>query len=133
MKILVVEDDFASRKLLITLLSKYGECDMACNGVEGVEAWLSALESGEKYDLITLDIMMPEMNGHEVLKRIRTVELDRQLDPVCIMMTSALSDSENILRAFKNQCEAYLRKPISKSELTLKLVELGLIPATADV
>jgi len=133
MKILVVEDDFASRKLLMTLLSKYGECDTACNGVEGVEAWLSSLESGEKYDLITLDIMMPEMSGHEVLKRIRAVEHDRQLDPVCIMMTSALSDSKNILHAFKNQCEAYLRKPISKSELTLKLVELGLIPETADV
>jgi len=131
MKILVVEDDFASRKLLLVLLSKYGECDMACNGVEGLEAYLLALESGEKYDLITLDIMMPEMNGHEVLKRIRTVELDRQLDPVCIMMTSALSDSENILSAFKNQCEAYLRKPISKNELSKKLVELGLIPVTA--
>ncbi len=98
-----------------------------------MEAWLSSLESGEKYDLITLDIMMPEMSGHEVLKRIRAVEHDRQLDPVCIMMTSALSDSKNILRSFKNQCEAYLRKPISKSELTLKLVELGLIPATVDV
>ncbi len=130
MKILVVEDDFVSRKLLMALLSKFGECDMASNGVEGLEAYLLALESGELYDLVTLDIMMPEMNGHEVLKRIRMVEHERQLDHTCVIMTSALSDSENVLRAFKNQCEAYLRKPISKSELTQKLIELGLVSET---
>lgn len=127
MKVLIVEDDFISRKVMLGLLSTYGECDIAANGLEALEAFMIALNEAKKYDLITLDIMMPELSGQEVLKKIRQIEIDRGVPPVSIIMTTALHDSGSIMNAFKSQCDGYICKPISKEKLVEKLVEVGLI------
>jgi len=128
MKALIVEDDFVSRKVMLALLSKYGECDIACNGIEALEAFVIAMNDGEKYDLITLDIMMPELNGHEVLEKIRRIEDERALTSTCIIMTSALHDATNIMTAFKNRCDGYICKPISPDKIRAMLVNIGQIP-----
>ena len=128
MKILIVEDDFMSRKLMLAYLSPLGECDVASNGTEAIEAFIIATEGGKHYDLITLDIMMPEINGQEVLKRIRAIEEKGGLTPTHIIMTSALADAGNIMSAFKSQCEGYLVKPISSAKLHELLQEFSLIP-----
>jgi len=128
MKALIVEDDFVSRKVMLALLSKYGECDIASNGIEALEAFVIAMNDGEKYDLITLDIMMPEMSGHEVLEKIRRIEADRALTSTCIIMTSALHDARNIMTAFKNQCDGYICKPVSFDKIKEMLVNIGQIP-----
>ncbi|MCA1987263.1 MAG: response regulator, partial [Desulfovibrio sp.] len=65
MRVLIVEDDFTSRKLMQTILSPYGDCDVAVNGREAVEAFQNALNSAKPYDLVCMDIMMPEMDGQE--------------------------------------------------------------------
>jgi two-component system chemotaxis response regulator CheY len=127
MKTLIVEDDFVSRKVMMAYLHPLGECDIAANGTEALEAFLLAHADGVPYTLITLDIMMPEMNGQEVLKRIRQTEEARLLSPAKIIMTTALGDSENVMTAFKNQCEGYLVKPIMHAEFTGLLRELGLM------
>jgi two-component system, chemotaxis family, chemotaxis protein CheY len=130
MKSLIVDDNFTCRKILLKLLSEYGHCDIAVNGKEAIEAFLVAWDDWDAYDLICLDIMMPEMNGQEVLKQIRKIEKERgkyDLDGVKILMTTALDDSENIKTAFREQCEAYLVKPIAKQKLIQKLTELELI------
>src|ERR1035441_10919767 len=77
MKTLVVEDDFTSRLTLHTFLSRYGECHIAVNGREAVDAFRSALDSGRGYDLICMDIMMPEMDGREAVRQIRELEESR--------------------------------------------------------
>jgi two-component system, chemotaxis family, chemotaxis protein CheY len=64
MRCLIVEDDFVGRKLMQKYLSDYGECDVAVDGEEAVEAFRQAVENETPYDLICLDIMMPNMNGH---------------------------------------------------------------------
>ena len=64
MKILIVEDDFASRKFMMDYMSKYGECDGTVDGSEAVEAFMMAREDDEPYDLVCLDIMMPSMDGY---------------------------------------------------------------------
>ena len=79
MRSLVVEDDFTSRFLLQTILSTYGECHGAVNGREALEAYKASKEKGEPFDLICLDIMMPEMDGQEVLKEIRDIEKEEGL------------------------------------------------------
>jgi two-component system chemotaxis response regulator CheY len=63
MRTLIVEDDFTSRLLLQSFLSVYGECHIAVNGREAVAAFRAAQERPQAYDLICMDIMMPEMDG----------------------------------------------------------------------
>ena len=74
MRTLIVEDDFTSRLLLQTYLSRYGECHVAINGKEAVEAFRMSKQNGSKYDLICMDIMMPEMDGQTALREIRALE-----------------------------------------------------------
>ena len=129
MKVLLVEDDFICRKILLTYFYKQSECecDVASNGSEAIEAFMLANESGNPYDLIMLDIMMPEMNGQEVLKRIRAIEEAQGLSAARIVMTTARKDSDSILDAFRHQCDGYLVKPISFDKLTELISALKLV------
>ena len=76
-KQLLAEDDFTSRLLLQEILKLYGTPHIAVNGREAVEAVRAALKTHEPYDLICLDIMMPEMNGLQVLSEIRLMEKEK--------------------------------------------------------
>ncbi len=130
MKILIVEDEFGSRKLLQKFLSPYGTCDLAVDGEEAVEAFELAMKEKEPYDLICLDIMLPKKDGQTVLKEIRDMESGAGiggLAGVKVIMTTALSDPKNIMEAFSSQCEAYIPKPISKKKLLEEMKGLGLL------
>ena len=63
MKILLAEDDFASRKFMTKYLSQYGDCEVTVDGEEAVDAFMMALEDEEPYDLVCLDVMMPVLDG----------------------------------------------------------------------
>jgi two-component system chemotaxis response regulator CheY len=130
MKTLVVEDDFTSSLLLREILKHYGPAHTALNGQQAVDAVRTAIDSGEPYDLICLDIMMPEMDGHEALQQIRALEEAKgiiAIDGAKIIMTTALDDSKNILASFKDQCDIYLTKPVDKAKLLGELRKLKLI------
>lgn len=130
MRVLIVEDDFYSRRLLQRILSPYGECDLAVNGKEAVDAYERSLEDEFSYDLICLDILMPVMDGHETLKRIRDIEDNRHIygeNCVKVLMTSALDDKKNMLTAFSRGCDGYITKPITKKQILGKVSELGLL------
>jgi len=130
MKILIVEDDFTSRLLLQELLKSFGSSHIAVNGKEAVEAVRIALEANAPYDLICLDIMMPQMNGQEALRQIREQEESRGILSTFgakVLMTSALDDTKNVMDAFRSLCDAYMTKPINKAKLLEKLRELKLI------
>jgi len=130
LKILIVEDDFVSRSVLIEHLSSFGICDTAVNGHEAVTAFTKALEQKLPYDLICLDIMMPGMDGQETLREVRRIEENHGivgLDGVKVIMTTALDDFQNIMMAFRSQCESYLVKPIEKAKLLNQLRGLSLI------
>lgn len=127
MKVLIVEDDFISRRMMQKFLDPYGETHIAVNGAEALTAFRAALKEGAPYDLICLDIMMPHLNGREVLETIRGLEAGKGTGSVKILMTSALQDSENVLGAFNAQADGYLVKPIEKSRLIEEIRKLGLI------
>lgn len=130
MKALIVEDDFTNRKVLQQLLQPYAECDIAVDGQEALMAFKKAYETDVPYDLICLDIMMPELDGHQVLKEIRSYETERDIrypKGVKVIMTTALDDPGNVLGAFRQGCEAYVVKPISKTQLVHEMTKLGLI------
>ena len=129
MKCLIVEDDFTARKLIQIYLSEFGKCFVAVNGKEAVQAVTQAFDEDEPYDLIALDIMMPQMDGIEALKAIRNLEKERGitgLDTVKVIMTTAKGQSQDIFDAFNTGCEAYLIKPIRKPDLVDEIRKLGL-------
>jgi two-component system, chemotaxis family, chemotaxis protein CheY len=120
LKLLLAEDDFASRLLLQTYLSKFGECHVAVNGAEAVQAFRMKLERGERYDLICMDIMMPEMDGREAVRQIRALEEEHGIlstAGVKIVMTTAVDDVKEVIRCFHELCDAYLVKPIDLAKL----------------
>jgi two-component system chemotaxis response regulator CheY len=136
MRVLVVEDDFISRRLLCRYLEPHGECDVAVNGNEALSAFKQALSSGQFYDLICLDIMMPGMDGQETLKRMRILEREAGIDGprgVKVIMTSALEDQENVVAAFNNSCDGYVVKPIEKRKFLETLQEIGIALNTASL
>lgn len=130
MKILLAEDDFASRKFMDNHLSQYGECDVTVDGEEAVDAFLMALEDGEPYDLVCLDVMMPVLDGYQVLKAIRDIEQQRGIpreQRAKVIMTTALNEERNVKMAFELGCEAYSGKPIDVVKFDKVLEKLGLI------
>ncbi|MFP5258433.1 MAG: response regulator [Acidobacteriota bacterium] len=131
MRVLVVEDDFTSRRILQKILVPYGEVDIAVNGLEAVEAFAQALQDGHRYDLVCMDIMMPEMDGQAALKAIRSLEKDRGISPANeakIIMTTALDDPKNVVEAYyKGGATSYVPKPIDKHMLLHLIKTLGLI------
>ena len=129
MRVLIAEDDFASRKFMLRFLSKYGECDITVDGLEVVEAFSMALEENEGYDLVCLDIMMPGLDGYQALMKIREIEKEKLVPEdkaVKIIMTTALNEGKNVMKAFDLGCTAYAGKPIDqeKFENVLRKFEL---------
>jgi two-component system chemotaxis response regulator CheY len=129
MKILIVEDDPASRKFLYKFLSAYGECDLTLDGQEALEAIQLAWEERQPYDLICLDIMMPNLDGYQALRLIRERERERGIsgnERVKIIMTTALNQTANVFEAFDAGCEAYAAKPIDTAKFIEVMRKLGL-------
>jgi two-component system chemotaxis response regulator CheY len=115
LRMLLVEDDFDSRLLLQTFLCNYGECHVAVNGREAVAAFHSAMERGKRYDLICMDVMMPEMDGREAVGRIRGMEEEHGIlstHGAKIIMTTAVDDVKEVMRCFRELCDSYLTKPV---------------------
>ncbi len=129
-RILIAEDDFVSRTLMHKLLMPYGECDIATDGQKALEIFSLSLEINLPYDLICLDIMMPERDGLDVLKEIRKKEKEKDINDdnrTKIIMTTALNVSETVIRAARSHCNGYLVKPIDKKKLLKQLETLGLL------
>jgi two-component system, chemotaxis family, chemotaxis protein CheY len=131
MKTLVVDDLFENRKLMLNLLSGHGGCDMVSNGEEALNLFFSAIEDDEPYDLVLLDIMMPGMDGHEVLQAMRAKESEHEMmgeDETVIIMITAAHSPRNVLNAFfKGGCTDYIEKPVSRDQLFGKFREYNLI------
>jgi len=130
MKSLVVEDEFVARCVLQRFLARYGECDVAVDGDEAMNAVTSAIKNSAPYDLVCLDIGLPKLNGQGVLERIRTLELERgvQIGQGCrVIMTTVTTSTTHVLGAFRGGADAYLTKPISLPALSQELRTLRLV------
>jgi len=130
MKVLIAEDDMASRKFLYKYLSAYGDCDVTVDGVEAIDAFLLAWDEGSPYDLICLDIMMPKVDGIKALKMIRDLEHNKGVENsqrAKIIMTTALNDTKTVKSSFQDDCQAYAAKPIDTEKLLEVIKKLGLM------
>ena len=112
MKILLVEDDENICNTVKTFLIESGYTVDAC--MDGNEAFTKFYENA--YQLVILDIMLPGMNGHELLREFR------KINNTPVLMMTALSDDENQIKAFDAEADDYVTKPF-KIQLLLKRVE----------
>ncbi|WP_270940036.1 response regulator transcription factor [Romboutsia lituseburensis] len=110
--ILVVEDDFNIQELIVEFLSSQGyKVDYASDGLEGIQKFKQ-----KNYDLIILDVMMPNLDGHSVCKMIR------KNSNVPIIFLTALNDETDQVKGFELECDDYITKPFSFN-LLIKRVE----------
>lgn len=94
------------RALLTTLIAKYGECHVAVNGKEALDAVQSAFNENQPYDLICLDIMMLVMDGQETLLELRKMEEDMYISPshiTKVIMVTAVDDSKNMMKSLSRR------------------------------
>ncbi|MEJ2156692.1 MAG: response regulator [Desulfobacteraceae bacterium] len=125
MRILVIDDEFAALKKLEVLLSKHGDCDAATNAKQAKEMFAQAIKEGKPYDLITIDIGLPDASGLELLKLFSSLESrNSKLESKKIMVTGS-ADADDVLDASK-YCNGYITKPIKKEVLSQKLKQLGI-------
>lgn len=130
MRALVVEDDFASRRMMQRLLAAYGAVDVVVDGEEAVDAFRLAWEESRPYDVVFMDIMMPRVDGQEALKRIRAVEREigvKGVDEAKIVMTTVLEDPRNVVEAFHDGgATDYIVKPVDTEQVKRLMEKLGL-------
>lgn len=130
MRFLVVDDDFEARRLVQKLLRPYGDVDIATDGEEAVLAFGRALKDGEPYVLVTLDILMPNVDGQQALREIREIEKDHCVPPEAqsrVIMISGLDDSEQLHDAFfLGEATSYIVKPIHHEVFLQEIAKLGI-------
>jgi two-component system chemotaxis response regulator CheY len=132
MKALVVEDDEVVRRLLKVFLDDHFDLTITKNGPEALQVFEGALQAGKPFGLVCVDVMMPEMNGVEVLKRLRTIETDFEIyGESCsrVLMVTAVMEKETVAQAFREGCDGYVIKPLERKELLRQLQALKILPA----
>lgn len=130
MRTLIIDDDPVCRAVLQQALMAYGPTAFADDGVAAIAAVASQLAKGEPFDLVTLDIMMPDMDGHQTLKAIRRLEeLFAVARPTRVAVTSAMGDKDSIFSSFREQADLYFVKPIRLDQFMDDLRAHGLIAA----
>ncbi len=129
MRFLIVDDDESIILFLRTFLSAYAECLTACDGVEALSAFQAALEEDDPFTAVFMDILMPGMDGNEVVQQLRRMEAAHdQAERFKLIMISVLTDTKNVNESFfHGRADAYLPKPIRREVLLRELAKLGLI------
>ncbi len=128
-KSLVVDDENISRMKMKKILEKFSSCMDVKSGTEAFEICRKNLERKKHFDLITLDVSMPDMNGTEVLARIRDMEKTNKIPPEersKILMITSHADKETVTACIQSGCDGYIIKPFSPKNIMDKLQQIGL-------
>lgn len=119
MRALIVDDSSFVREYLRALLQRMGvSCEEAVNGNEA----LTVLAAAERFDLMLLDVNMPEMNGLECVKALRKAKLGEHMK---VMMVTTEADNTFISAALENGADEFLMKPFTPESLREKMALLG--------
>jgi putative nucleotidyltransferase with HDIG domain len=135
MKILIVDDETISRRILVKNMGSLGECVAVDNAKKGLEELDLAVKKKLPFDLVSLDVSMPGMDGKQVLQRIRKRELAAKIpkaDRVKVIMVTSRMNMATIKACIKMGCNGYLSKPVSKYQLLETLGKMGFEIAAAQ-
>jgi two-component system, chemotaxis family, chemotaxis protein CheY len=128
-RVLLVDDEFTSRRILHSFLSPFGEVDIAVNGNEALTAVEKAIKNNQPYELIFLDIMLPKLDGITALKKIRELETQYGLNEHTrskIIMISSHTEKNVILKADRSGCTGYIIKPTDKTRFYNEIRKHGI-------
>ena len=129
-KCLIVDDDLLGRELIAQYLQNVPVVDTAVDGQDAVGKFQAALAAGDPYELILLDIVMPDMDGITAGKEIRKLERNLELTvdkQVKIIMLTALNTPQNVMQSMMSaQSSAYLVKPVEPEKVRKTIGQLGL-------
>lgn len=135
MKILVVEDSNTSRMYLLEILKDVTDEDTeigcAASGEEALEKFEEGRLSGNSYNLIFMDIILPGIDGLHTLEKIRDIEHKNEIpedQKTKAIITTALDDVTKASRAFfKGEAISYITKPITTDKIQVEMNKFGLI------
>ncbi len=130
MRTLIADDDFTNRRILQKIIEVYGEYDVVMDGDEALKAFALSWQEKNPYDLILMDVMMPNLDGIDAVKRIRELETEMGLKDtqrVKVIMITALADQKTVKKALLAGASWYLVKPISKAGMLEQIRKMGLI------
>ena len=133
MDILIVDDEIVSRTKMQTILKSFGDCTAVDNGQGAIDVFNKELSQGNAFDLITLDINMPDMGGEEVLIAIREIEKNNNIPNdklVKILMVTSESDKEKVIACHSAGCDDYIIKPFNIETIQQKIEQFGFAGAT---
>lgn len=130
LKILLVDDSKSAQQKIYSILSKYGKCDQASNGVEAVEYFISSVKDNSPYDLIIMDVVMPMMDGFEATKVIMSIQEKENIpeeERAKIIMLTSKADPANMMKAqYEIGVSTYITKPFEEETLVEAMNNLGL-------
>jgi two-component system chemotaxis response regulator CheY len=132
MRILIVDDEPISLKKLEVIMSEYGTPETAETGHVALDMFRDAHQQENPYQLITLDIEMPDINGLEILKKIRDWEQMHLQDNqfrAKILMVTCMNDRFSVLSSVKKGISGYILKPFDQEKLNHTLSDLGIAKA----
>lgn len=127
MRALVVDDVAANLELLQYFLEGWGEVATAVSGEEALRLVEAALAGSSYFDLICLDIVMPGLDGHETLRRIRQLEAGYGGVRATVVMVTASRSPEDMQAAADAACDDYLAKPLVQRQFQELLQRHGLV------
>lgn len=129
MRVLVVDDELVSRKKMEKIMTAVGQCFAVENGADALKAVEEALVKGEPFDLITLDVSMPGMDGTEVLFEIRMIEHQKNIakeSKVKVIMVTGQSDKDLVITCMQAGCDGYVVKPFDSDIMAEKIKQIGI-------
>lgn len=126
MRVLIIEDDSTAQFLLRNILCKFALVTECTNGGTGLQAFCSALKDGAGFDLVCLDIGLPDVQGYELLRLFRLAEAENSAKPSAIIVLSACHELPMIQKMLSLGADGYLAKPVNRVNLIVRLRELGL-------
>jgi two-component system chemotaxis response regulator CheY len=129
MRILLIDDEPIALTKLELMLTNTGTCDRAANGVAATDYFVKAIDGNQPYDLVTIDIELPDITGLDLLHRFCLLEEKNHLAPAKKIMVTAHSNVDYVVKA-KGKCDAFVVKPLRKATLLEKIDEL--FPPEAD-
>lgn len=124
MRILIVDDEEVSRKKLTKILQTLGDCEAVDTGEKALNAFKDAYYAGSPFDIVTMDVGLPEMNGTEIVNRLRLMEKkasEMGAEPAKIIMVTSHADKDTVMESVASGCDDFIVKPFDGETIISKL------------